>query len=105
MSKKKKKKKYYQQAVNPAPAFAATSEATPSASVAAPAPVAATAKPAVVPDKSGGAYSAHEEEYRTVRSDLIRVALVNGVFLAAVLALYYANKSNPFLNDWYSKIF
>ncbi len=104
MSKKKKKKKYYQPSTNSAPAFTATSA---SQSVAATMSTATTA-PSVakaVNDKSAVAYSAHEEEYRTVRSDLIRVALVNGIFLAAVLALYYVNKSNPFLADWYSKIF
>ncbi|QQS22881.1 hypothetical protein IPM19_04660 [bacterium] len=100
MGKKNKKKKYYQQAVNSAssaPLSASQPSPTSSAST-------VSAKPAPL-EKSAAAYGAHAEEYRTVRHDLIRVALVNGVFLAAVLALYYANKSNPFLTSWYEKLF
>lgn len=93
---KKKKKKYYQQTVS-------NSVNTANAVVAGAGSVAAVASPVV--DKQASVYSAHEEEYRMVRSDLIRVALVNGLFLAAVLALYYVNRSNPFLEAWYKKLF
>lgn len=93
MGKKNKKKKYYQQATNSVQQSSGVSEASNS-------PVKSASL-----DKSSTAYGAHAEEYRTVRHDLIRVALVNGIFLAAVLALYYANKSNPFLTSWYEKLF
>lgn len=101
---KKKKKKYYQQAVSNVSSTASqaisgvTSAVT--SSVASIAPVKASPT-----DKLAPLYSAHAEEYRMVRSDLIRVAVVNGLFLVAVLALYYANRSNPFLEAWYSRIF
>jgi hypothetical protein len=40
------------------------------------------------------------EEYRTVRSDLIRVVIVNALFLAGVLALYYTNRSSHYLENF-----
>lgn len=55
--------------------------------------------------KANSVYAAHREEYRYITADLIRVGIINGLFLAGVIALYYANRTNHFLDSWYSKIF
>lgn len=65
----------------------------------------AMAQPAAVVDKETSVYSAHREEYKHISSDLIRVIVVNGLFLVAVLVLYYINKTNPFLDSWYNWLF
>lgn len=39
-------------------------------------------------------------EYRIIKWDLVRVLILNLVFLAAVLALYYTNKNSGFLEHW-----
>ena len=43
-------------------------------------------------------------EYHIIRHDLIRVVVVNLVFLAAVLALYYTNLHSGYLERWFDKI-
>lgn len=60
--------------------------------------------PALV-DRNASVYQAHQAEYRLISGDLIRVAIINAVFLAAVLALYFVNKSNPFLDQLFEKLF
>lgn len=99
---KKKKKKYYQQASSGAASVASGTASVPN-SVSNSMNTTSSAKPVV--DKLTPVYSAHAEEYRLIRNDLIRVAIVNGIFLAAVLALYYVNRTNPFLETWYNKLF
>lgn len=101
---KKKKKKYYQQPVSNVSSAGNTPVGAVTTSQTSSTATMAAAKPAVV-DKLTPVYNAHAEEYKIVRHDLIRVAVVNGLFLAAVLALYYSNKSNPFLEAWYQKLF
>lgn len=101
---KKKKKKYYQQSVNNVSNVANTSGGVAGTSQTSSMATASFVKPAVV-DKLTPVYNAHAEEYKIVRHDLIRVVVVNGLFLAAVLALYFSNKSNPFLEAWYQKLF
>ncbi len=101
---KKKKKKYYQQPVSNVSSAGNTPVGSVTTSQTSSTATTAAAKPAVV-DKLTPVYNAHAEEYKIVRHDLIRVAVVNGLFLAAVLALYYSNKSNPFLEAWYQKLF
>ncbi len=64
---------------------------------------------AAVAAKSGGVtsspvYQAHQAEYRAISSDLIRVAIINGFFLAAVLAIYFIDRGNPFLKDWFARV-
>ena len=51
-----------------------------------------------------GVYAMHEKEYQLVRTDLLRVLIVNILFLAGVLAIFFVNKSNPFLQAWYDKV-
>lgn len=101
---KKKKKKYYQQAVSNVSSAANASDGAVGTTQTSSVATSSSAKPAVV-DKLTPVYNAHAEEYKIVRHDLIRVVVVNGLFLAAVLALYFSNKSNPFLEAWYQKLF
>lgn len=64
-----------------------------------------SASTAVMDSKTAGAYQAHAEEYRNISRDLIKVIIINGLFLAAIFVLYYINKTQPFLDSWYSKLF
>lgn len=56
-------------------------------------------------DKQASVYQAHQAEYKIISRDLIRVALINGTFLAIVIAIYFIDKQNPFLESWFHKIF
>ena len=47
---------------------------------------------------------AHEAEYRIIKFDLIKVIILNAVYLVAILALYFANRSNGFLDNWFAKV-
>ncbi len=124
MSKKKKKKKFHQQfggqAINNVAnnvadgagnmASAVTNSLNSAVSEAV-SNVSSGVTPMIQPktngnmDKQSAFYNSHADEYRMIRHDLIRVVVVNGLFLVAVLALYYANRSNPFLEAWYQKLF
>ena len=55
--------------------------------------------------KDSSVYAAHQDEYKNISSDLIKVVIVNGLFLVGVLVLYFINKSNPFLDSWYNWLF
>lgn len=50
------------------------------------------------------AVSSHATEYQIIKHDLIRVVLLNAVYLAAVLALYFTNAKNGYLEQWFAKI-
>lgn len=50
-------------------------------------------------------YSAHAKEYRFIWGDLIRVVAVNGLFLLAIVVIYYLNRNSQFLETWYSQLF
>ena len=43
-------------------------------------------------------------EYKIIRWDLLRVLIVNIIFLAAVLTLYYTNQNSGYLESWFSNI-
>lgn len=49
--------------------------------------------------------SAHAEEYKIITHDMIKVVLLNVLYLAAVLALYYSNKSSHFLEKFTERLF
>ncbi len=66
-------------------------------SVASPAPTS--------PANSGGAMAQHTAEYRVISRDLIRLIILNGIMLAAVFALYYANRQSGFVERLYYQIF
>ena len=46
----------------------------------------------------------HETEYRIIKFDLIKVLLLNAVYLAAILALYFGNRHSHFLDNWFAKV-
>lgn len=48
--------------------------------------------------------SEHTEEYKVIRHDLLRVALLNLAYLGGILALYYVNRGSHFLERWFSRI-
>lgn len=49
--------------------------------------------------------SALVEEYSVIKRDLVKVILLNVLYLAGVLALYFSNKQTHYLEHWFNKIF
>ena len=47
----------------------------------------------------------HAAEYRIIRHDLIKVIVLNALYLAGMLALYYSNKQSGYLEQWFSRVF
>ena len=47
----------------------------------------------------------HQAEYRIIKFDLIKVVILNVIYLGGILALYFANKQSHFLDNWFTKIF
>jgi len=45
-----------------------------------------------------------ENEYTIIKHDLIRVVILNAVYFACLLALYYSNLKTHYLENWFSKI-
>ena len=43
-------------------------------------------------------------EYRIIKMDLIKVVILNAVYLAAILALYYGNQKSHFLDNWFARL-
>jgi len=46
----------------------------------------------------------HDAEYAIIRKDLVRVLILNAIYLAAILALYFTNQKTQYLEHWFSKI-
>ena len=46
----------------------------------------------------------HEAEYRIIKFDLIKVLVLNLVYLAVIISLYYANKGSGVIDKWFAKI-
>lgn len=46
----------------------------------------------------------HSGEYKVIKHDLIRVLVLNLIYLAAVLVLYYTNLRSHYLEAWFSRI-
>ena len=46
----------------------------------------------------------HEAEYRIIKFDLVKVVILNAVYLAAILGLYFANQKSHVLDNWFAKI-
>ncbi len=76
-----------------------TSSSTGSASTTSSAPS------AIGSSRSNGAFAQHAAEYRTIRNDMIRLVILNGIMLAAVVVLYYANRSSGIVEKLYTQIF
>jgi len=45
----------------------------------------------------------HEAEYQIIRKDLIRVLMLNALYLIAILALYFSDQKTHYLEQWFSK--
>lgn len=50
------------------------------------------------------AVSGHSEEYTIIYHDLMKVGLLNVVYLVLILTLYYTNLRSNFLENWFSRI-
>lgn len=61
--------------------------------------------PAASVQKPLSPQSQHAAEYRIIRNDLIRVAVVNLIFFAAMLALYFSNRQSNYLEQIFAKVF
>lgn len=46
----------------------------------------------------------HAMEYKLIKHDLVKVVILNAVYLAGVLVLYYANLRSGFLERWFEKV-
>ena len=46
----------------------------------------------------------HEAEYRIIKFDLLKVVILNAVYLAIILSLYFANQSSHVVDKWFAKI-
>ena len=44
------------------------------------------------------------EEYKVIKFDLIRVIVMNAIFLAGVMVLYYTNLHSGYLERWFEKL-
>jgi len=51
-----------------------------------------------------GTGMSHEAEYRIVKFDLLKVVILNAVYLAAILSLYYGNLHSHFLDNWFARL-
>ena len=49
-------------------------------------------------------YSMHATEYRIIKLDLLRVVILNAVYLVVILSLYFTNKSSHYLDNWFAKL-
>jgi len=47
----------------------------------------------------------HTGEYAIIKRDLIRVIMLNVIYLAGVLALYFSDAKYHYLEAWFGKIF
>ena len=46
----------------------------------------------------------HEAEYHIIKIDLIKVLILNAVYLAGILALYFADQKSRFLDAWFARV-
>lgn len=46
----------------------------------------------------------HQAEYRIIKVDLIKVIILNAVYLAVILFLYFSNQQSHFLDNWFAKL-
>jgi hypothetical protein len=102
MSKKKKRKFYNSSGFQPANSGGAANGANSAndavASMSAPGRISGgTPANAVMAD-------VHAEEYQVIRHDLLKVVILNAVFLAGVLTLYYTNLHSHYLERWFGSI-
>lgn len=46
----------------------------------------------------------HAQEYRIIKFDLVKVVILNVVYLAVILSLYYTNLHSGYLERWFGRI-
>ena len=54
---------------------------------------------------SASAMNQHVAEYRIISKDLIRLVVLNGVMLAAVLVVYFTNRTSGYLERMFQSLF
>ncbi len=54
---------------------------------------------------SATAMNQHVAEYKIISKDLIRLVVLNGLMLAAVLVVYFTNKNNGYLERMFQNLF
>ena len=55
--------------------------------------------------EAGSGTVSHNEEYFVIKHDLLRVLLLNVLYLGAVLVLYFTNQKTHYLETWFAKVF
>lgn len=46
----------------------------------------------------------HESEYKIIKHDLVKVVVLNLIYLAAILFLYFGNQRTHFVDNWFAKV-
>jgi len=46
----------------------------------------------------------HEAEYGIIRFDLVKVLVLNIIYLGVILGLYYTNKHTGLVDKWFAKL-
>jgi hypothetical protein len=46
----------------------------------------------------------HQAEYQIIKADLLKVVILNAVYLAIILFLYFGNQKSHFLDNWFAKL-
>ena len=46
----------------------------------------------------------HEADYRIIRFDLVKVLVLNLVYLGVILGLYFANRQSGVLDRWFARL-
>jgi hypothetical protein len=46
----------------------------------------------------------HTAEYHIIKHDLIKVLVLNIIYLAAILAIYYTDLKSHYLEHWFDKL-
>ena len=45
-----------------------------------------------------------EQEYQLIKKDLYKVLILNALYLAAILVLYFTDQKSHYLQNWFAKI-
>ena len=61
-------------------------------------------KLSATPDAGYNAGMGHEAEYRIIKLDLVKVVILNAVYLAVILFLYFGNQRSHFVDNWFAKV-
>jgi hypothetical protein len=53
---------------------------------------------------AGGAVLSHDGEYRIIKHDLIKVVILNVVYLLVILSMYFGNQKTHFVDNWFARL-